>query len=406
MAKLLEYIKIAWFNLKSNRKRTMLTMLGIIIGISAVIMIMAAGGGAKESINEDLDAAFSGQIYFFVKDPEKAGFNTFSEEDVNYIMEHSNDIVLGASQDLSYSGKAKSVRGVNDINVKFGTAVQKYCSTQPIIKGAYYTDSDYESANAVGVVNEATARKFFGTTDVIGKTLELTIENNSYDIRIVGVREDADNSVISGALLGTDNIQIEVPTTVGERKFGLWLNDVRYLLIMADKEHTYEAVEQAKHMLEKKHNIIGKDALGLENWTDYAQTYDSIFSMVTLLVAVVAAIALVVGGIGVMNIMLVSVTERTREIGIRKSLGARTKTILLQFLAEAGLITMIGGIIGIVIGLVLAKLICLILGAPVVVSPVFVLGATAFSCGIGLFFGIYPAKKAAHLNPIEALRHE
>ena len=159
-------------------------------------------------------------------------------------------------------------------------------------------------------------------------------------------------------------------------------------------------------MLESRYNVREEGAFGVESWTDAAKQYDAILNIITIFVAVVASIALLVGGIGVMNIMLVSVTERTREIGIRKSLGAKTKAIKRQFMAEAGMITLIGGLIGIVTGLILGTIICFAIGAKPAFSIMSIIIASAFSCGIGLFFGIYPAKKAAMLNPIDALRHE
>ena len=140
--------------------------------------------------------------------------------------------------------------------------------------------------------------------------------------------------------------------------------------------------------------------------TDFTSQVDNVMQYITVFVSLVAAISLLVGGIGVMNIMLVSVTERTREIGIRKSLGARTSSIMMQFLAEAGIITLLGGLIGIVLGLVIGNVVCSVLSFPASISPFVVIVATLFSSAVGIFFGIYPAKKAAKLSPIEALRHE
>ena len=159
-------------------------------------------------------------------------------------------------------------------------------------------------------------------------------------------------------------------------------------------------------LMENRHDVRGKDVIQVENFNDYLSQMDQILSYVTIFVVFVAAISLLVGGIGVMNIMLVSVTERTREIGIRKALGARTGSVLLQFLSESAIITLLGGIIGIIMGVLGASAICSLIGFTARVSLGTVLGASLFSSAVGIFFGIYPARKAARLSPIEALRHE
>lgn len=406
MAKILEYLKIAVANLKNNKGRSVLTMLGIIIGIGSVIMILAAGGGVRNNINETLDSFYSGTIYFYVEDEEKAGFSYFTTEDVDFIQENSNDFVRGASFDKIASGKATSVRGNKDVEVILSTTTQEYVSTDKISSGRYFTESEYESGAGVAILREVTARKLFGTTDVIGKTFDLSLNGASNEVTVIGLRADSDDSAMASMLMGEPSLSMEIPYTFIERHYGYSIGRINYLMVMADPDRTYEAVDYALNLLERKHHIVGKKAIGLENWTDYASQYDSILNIVTTLISVVAGIALLVGGIGVMNIMLVSVTERTREIGIRKSLGAKTKSIMMQFLAEAGMITLIGGVVGIVSGVGLAWLISLALGVSPVISPLTIVITTLFSCGIGLFFGIYPAKKAARLNPIEALRHE
>ncbi len=407
MTALLEYIRVAWRNLRANRGRSILTMLGIIIGISSVIMIIAAGGGARNLINDELNTAFSGMIYFYIDDESKAGFANFTEDDLEYINDNSTGHIHGATQaNAETYGKAQSIRGSFDVNIKPGTVAMEYQSTEPIVKGRFFSQSEYDSAAAVGVISEGLAKQMFGTTDVVGKTMELFTNDVSSEILITGVRHTKDTSMIGAALVGTTDNVIEVPYSLLERRFNIKPYNSYLLLIIADNEYSLESADTVRKLLESKHNIREENAFGVESWTDAAKQYDSILGIITTFVGVVAGIALLVGGIGVMNIMLVSVTERTREIGIRKSLGARTKAIMVQFMAEAGMLTLVGGIIGIIIGLLLGTVICNIIGA----RPDFSFGsiciATAFSCGIGLFFGIYPARKAARLNPIEALRHE
>ncbi len=407
MERLLEYLKVALANLKSNKKRTFLTMLGIIIGISSVIMILAAGGGAKNMINDELNSVFSGMIYFYIDDESKANTKEFNEDDIRYICDNAGDHLYGATQDVnSIPAKADTIRGNYDIYIDCGTPAREYKSTDKVVKGRYFNYSEYNSASSVGVITEALAKKLFGTTDVIGKTFEINANNSSNEITIIGIRETKQSNGVGAALTGATTDVIEIPYSCMERKFGLDPYKSRFVLLLADNEYSMECAERVQKMLESRYNVREEGAFGVESWTDAAKQYDAILNIITIFVAVVASIALLVGGIGVMNIMLVSVTERTREIGIRKSLGAKTKAIKRQFMAEAGMITLIGGLIGIVTGLILGTVICFAIGAKPAFSIMSIIIASAFSCGIGLFFGIYPAKKAAMLNPIDALRHE
>lgn len=407
MERLLEYLKVALANLKSNKKRTFLTMLGIIIGISSVIMILAAGGGAKNMINDELNSVFSGMIYFYIDDESKANTKEFNEDDIRYICDNAGDHLYGATQDVnSIPAKADTIRGNYDIYIDCGTPAREYKSTDKVVKGRYFNYSEYNSASSVGVITEALAKKLFGTTDVIGKTFEINANNSSNEITIIGIRETKQSNGVGAALTGATTDVIEIPYSCMERKFGLDPYKSRFVLLLADNEYSMECAERVQKMLESRYNVREEGAFGIESWTDAAKQYDAILNIITIFVAVVASIALLVGGIGVMNIMLVSVTERTREIGIRKSLGAKTKAIKRQFMAEAGMITLIGGLIGIVTGLILGTVICFAIGAKPAFSIMSIIIASAFSCGIGLFFGIYPAKKAAMLNPIDALRHE
>lgn len=407
MERLLEYLKVALANLKSNKKRTFLTMLGIIIGISSVIMILAAGGGAKNMINDELNSVFSGMIYFYIDDESKANTKEFNEDDIRYICDNAGDHLYGATQDVnSMPAKADTIRGNYDIYIDCGTPAREYKSTDKVVKGRYFNYSEYNSASSVGVITEALAKKMFGTTDVIGKTFEINANNSSNEITIIGIRETKQSNGVGAALTGATTDVIEIPYSCMERKFGLDPYKSRFVLLLADNEYSMECAERVQKMLESRYNVREEGAFGIESWTDAAKQYDAILNIITIFVAVVASIALLVGGIGVMNIMLVSVTERTREIGIRKSLGAKTKAIKRQFMAEAGMITLIGGLIGIVTGLILGTVICVAIGAKPAFSIMSIIIASAFSCGIGLFFGIYPAKKAAMLNPIDALRHE
>ena len=407
MERLLEYLKVAFANLKSNKKRTFLTMLGIIIGISSVIMILAAGGGAKNMINDELNSVFSGMIYFYIEDQDKANTKEFTEDDIRFICDNAGEHLYGATQDSStLAAKADTIRGTYDIYVNTGTPAREYQSTDKVVSGRYFNFSEYNAAAPVCVITEALAKKLFGTTDVLGKSFEVNFNNMSNELTIIGIRETKKSNGVGAALTGKQTDVIEIPYSCAERKYGLDEYKGFDILLLADNEYSLEVSERVQKMFESKYNVREEGAFGIESWTDAAKQYDQILNIITGFVAIVASIALLVGGIGVMNIMLVSVTERTREIGIRKSLGAKTKAIKRQFMAEAGMITLIGGVIGIIVGLLLGTLICMAIGATPEFSVMSILLASVFSCGIGLFFGIYPAKKAAMLNPIEALRHE
>ena len=407
MSKLLEYIKVAYANLKTNKKRSFLTMLGIIIGISSVIMILAAGGGAKNMINEELNSVYSGMIYFVINDESKANTKFFTEEDIEYLRDYRDEHFHGATQDsYDYPAKADTVRGNYDITVSPGTPALEYKSTEPVIAGRYFTDSEYDSAVGSAVISEAAAKKLFGTTDVLGKNVEIFVNDASGEVNIVGVRRSRKGNGLGQALTGSRSDVIEIPYTYMQKMFGVGEYENTYILLLADTEYTAESTQMVQKALESRHGVREEGAFEVSSWTDAAEQYNTILNLITVFIAVVAGIALLVGGIGVMNIMLVSVTERTREIGIRKSLGARTKAIMVQFMAEAGLLTLIGGVVGIIIGLTLGTIICMAINATPDFSAASILISAAFSCGIGLFFGIYPAKKAAALNPIDALRHE
>lgn len=406
MAQIWEYIKIALMNIKSNKGRSILTMLGIIIGISSVILIISIGNGMRSEINSELDSMAGGQIVLYTNDSVEGNDVFFTEEDFELITEKV-DNVKGATAYYSMWAGAKGRKGDFDAIVAAGNAALQYCAaTEPIARGRYFTESDFLAGNKVCVINESSARMLFGTTDVVGMNFEVTIYNVTQDMTIVGVREDNSSTLIS-MLNGSGYLQVEMPISTLGSNYGFWVEDFQQFYIVADKpEYSAQVAADSIRLMEGRHNVRGENKILMESFADYQAEYDTILSVITAFISFVAAISLLVGGIGVMNIMLVSVTERTREIGIRKSLGARTNSILLQFLAEAGIITLIGGLIGITIGALGAIGICGMLGFPAQVKVTTVLFAAIFSSAVGIFFGIYPARKAAKLSPIEALRHE
>lgn len=404
MAQIWEYIKIALMNIKSNKGRSILTMLGIIIGISSVIMVMAIGNGVRGQVNEELESIGSGQIAIYVDSSLKETTVSFTKDDFDLIMNRV-DHVKAVTASLGAWGTAEGPKGDFEANVTGGNEGMQYALGDPIVRGRYFSKGDAESGNKVCVISERSAISMFGTTDVIGMSFDLTLYGITQELTIVGIRQDNASSIIN--MGSSQYLQIEMPLAVLGNNYGYWVEDFSQFYVIAEaSEYSTEVAKQAVSLMENKYNVRGEGQIMVQSFTDVTAQLDSILSVITVFISFVAAISLLVGGIGVMNIMLVSVTERTREIGIRKSLGARTGSILLQFLAEASIITLMGGLIGIVLGVLGANGVCSIAGVKASIEASTVLGATIFSSGVGIFFGIYPAKKAAKLSPIEALRHE
>lgn len=406
MAQIWEYIKIALMNIKSNKGRSVLTMLGIIIGIMSVIMIMAVGNGVRGQINDELESIGSGLIELYLDSTLESTTMRFAYEDFDLIQEKVEH-VKGATPSMGGWGTVDGPKGNFEAMATAGNESLQYYSGNggKVIKGRYFTKAEAESGNRVCVIPESSAINLFGTTDVVGLDIELTLYGDSQELTIVGVREDSATSFVNS---GTNlTINVELPISVMGNDFYFYIDEFTDMIIFAEStEYCTEVAQNAVRLLENKYQVRGENQIIVQSISDMSEQFDSILGIVTVFISLVAAISLLVGGIGVMNIMLVSVTERTREIGIRKALGARTGSILLQFLAEAGIITMLGGIIGIALGILAGNLLCSALDLTARTEVSTIIGATLFSSAVGIFFGIYPAKKAAKLSPIEALRHE
>ncbi len=404
MAQIWEYIKIALMNIKSNKGRSILTMLGIIIGISSVIMIISIGNGVKTGINSELNSMAGGQLYIYAYGDNDEGIRiSFTEEDVEAILDKVPH-VKAVTSDWGFGGTATGRKGTFNATASFGMPGLQYSSSDPLVQGRYFTENDYYSANRVCVITENSARTLFGNTNVIGMTLDFTMYGETREFTIIGIRQD-NASMLSG-LMYSDTIVMEAPMTVVSEDYGFYTETNDLLIVSEGAEYATQVATDTVRLMENRHGVRGKDVIMVENFNDYMSQMDQILSYITVFVVFVAAISLLVGGIGVMNIMLVSVTERTREIGIRKALGARTGSILLQFLSESAIITLLGGIIGILLGMAGAYGVCGLIGFTAQVSVGTVLGASLFSSAVGIFFGIYPARKAARMSPIDALRHE
>lgn len=400
MAQLWEYIKMAVSNIRMNRGRSFLTMLGIIIGVSSVILIMSIGNGAKAEMEEELTSVAGGQIYISVNSNLDGDTPAITEEDRDALRELEH--VKGATSLANQWSSVATEKGTFDAIIDYGNPDSEFSTSPEMLYGQWFTWDDYNAHRAVAVVSEMDAVRMFGTSNVVGLTFELDDGSGIQDVRIVGVKKAIEGTFVSSGM--GSYLDISMPMTADW--YWAEYNDFESVYIFAETGYAKEVTERAISLLESRHEIFGEDAFMSEDFDSQMASVMQVLDMITIFIMLVAGISLLVGGIGVMNIMLVSVTERTREIGIRKALGARTKSILVQFLAESAIITGIGGMIGITLGIAGAYGVCSlpIVTFPPHVSVSAVVFATLFSCSVGIFFGIYPARKAAHLSPIEALR--
>ncbi len=401
MGRIGEYIKSAIKQILGNGYRTAMTMLGIVVGIAAVIAVVSLGNGMTDFVQSEING-IAGNYGLISLDSTKTS-ETFDAEDMEFV-ENAMPDIYGLSPQLDGYGKVTTRKGAFEASVTAGSESMLYSLGNGICKGSYFTKQQVDSGQRVCVMLVDDAKHIFGTEDAIGLELELTIWGKTATYTVVGLRESM-NRMYTFLLEGQDFFaSIEVPYTAFGADFDYDIENFRRLLLFADQDILADRVDTAKEMLTNKHGLRGTKALSGYSMADFSDQIDTILGSATKFLILVSVISLVVGGIGVMNIMLVSVTERTREIGIRKSIGARTGAIMTQFLAEAAILTLLGGIVGIILGIIMATVICSALGFNVIVTPTSVVGAAVFSVLIGLFFGLYPARKAAKMKPIDALR--
>lgn len=409
MTQLGEYFKMAFKNIWGNKGRTLLTMLGIIIGISSVILVVSIGGGATELIAGELGDLGSGQIVFQVlKDEEKY---LLDRDDLNAVKQL--DGVKAVTKQDFFSGGSLSTRK-DDFTIEIAALDADGFDflEREFVKGGPFSEKEAQAGKPLCVISDKDAMRMFGSTNVVGMDLDVTIFQRDMSLTICGVTKEKEQSTIA-ALYQDPSVQIIIPPQAITRTLGFDVDSEIYMfyVLREDDADALALCDSVIECLETRHHCAGDEAYSYMSFDDIMSKVNTVMNMITLFVAFVASVSLLVGGIGVMNIMLVSVTERTREIGIRKALGARTGSITVQFLAESGFITLIGGIIGILLGIagawviagVISSLVPNVSFSPSVKAST-VLAATAFSSFVGIFFGIYPARKAAKLSPIEALR--
>lgn len=401
---LYEYIKMAVQNIRANKGRSFLTMLGIIIGIASVIAIVSIGEGTKNQMNSEISDIGGGQIYIYVSSEGMSEEVWITPEDIQAVREL--EYVEGVSIADSYNGETVTGKGTFDLMVTAEGPDAKMINNADMKYGTYFGEREVEEAKPVCVISDADAKRLFGTDDVVGMSIDITCYDVTKSFRIAGVTTQKENGTFVSYTYEGMPVNVNIPYSAMNELVG----DVDYFYSVTIQSDTsrdsQKTANEIIHVLEKRHQCAGDEYFQVQNFQDVMKSMNQMLGMITAFISFVAGISLLVGGIGVMNIMLVSVTERTREIGIRKSLGAKTSSIMLQFLAEAAILTVIGGVIGIILGIIGAYGICSVISVSMqmTISLSVILFATLFSCAVGVFFGIYPARKAAKLSPIEALR--
>lgn len=404
-----ENFKMAVDSIFSNKLRSLLTMLGIIIGIAAVIAILSVGNGATSEITQTFNDFGASTISLSVSDDASLDA-TISNEDIEALKKSIPEITR-ISPDNTANTTVRSDFDSRSALAFSGSPDLQYTNQSmesTIIYGRYFNQSDYEDAKEVVVITEDTAAALFnGRQNVIGENIQLIGNTgNTLNLKIIGIVEGTFQELQGSFDLSQMPLYLALPLTTMEKLNPTVAVMDSLTVQVTDKDAIESVSNRMVRLLETRHDTVGEDFYTATNFLQALDQVDSILGLFVNFIAAVAAIALLVGGIGVMNIMLVSVTERTREIGTRKALGATTNTILFQFLMEAVILTLIGGIIGLVLGILLAKGISSALN----IVPTITLGSVVlvllFSTAVGVFFGIYPARKAAKLDPIEALRYE
>ena len=400
-----ESFLMAWASLIANKMRSILTMLGIIIGVAAVIALVSIGNGVKQDIQNSISSLGSNLLMVIPGAPRTPGvrpsagsMKSLKVSDYEAIakldgvkaaspMTNGSYVVIYQNKNwtTSVSGVSYNYLDVNNWSMK---------------SGRFLSEKNVQNRERVAVVGKTVVKNLFGDEDPVGA--EIRVKNIPF--RIIGVL----NSKGSGAMGNDQDDMVIIPyTTAMERVEGV--DYLRMIYVTGKDENGIDRLQSdIENLLRVRHGIkdTNLDDFNIQNMNSIMETMEETTGTLTLFLGAVAAISLVVGGIGIMNIMLVSVTERTREIGVRKALGATYSVIVTQFLIEAVVISLMGGIIGIILGIGSSKLIGMASGMSTVISVPTIVMSFAFSMAIGLIFGIYPARKAAKLNPIDALHYE
>jgi putative ABC transport system permease protein len=403
---LLNVFRVASRSLGRNKMRSFLTILGIIIGVAAVIAMMAIGEGAQHNIQQSIASLGTNVLIVFPGSTSSGGVRMGAGTAATLTLEDADAIAKQCPAILAVTpivrAGAQVVAGEQNWSTAVWGATPTYFTIRdwPLSSGLYFTDQDNRSQAKVCVIGQTVAQNLFGDANPVGSVIRI----RKLPFKVIGVLAPKGQSANGQDL---DDI-IVAPFLTVQRKI-LGTTNIGTILASARSSALInEAQNEITELLRVRHRIPswGDNDFTVRTQTEIANAAESTSRIMTILLASIASVSLIVGGIGIMNIMLVSVTERTREIGIRMAVGARSRDVLYQFLIEATVLSVFGGIIGIILGMITSEVVSQLAGWPVLVSPFSVLLAFLFSMAVGIFFGFYPARKAALLNPIEALRYE
>ena len=399
-------IKVAGKSIIKNKMRTLLTMLGIIIGVGAVIVMVAVGDGAKSQIEAQIQNLGTNMLVVTPGASSSGGvsrgagsFNRLQLTDAEKLRNESmylsaiSPVVTTFTQAVGPSGNWRT--RINGVDVDY-----PLIRDWPVASGSFFTAADVRTGKKVTVLGATVARELFGDSDPIGQTIRV----RNVPIQVIGVLAPKGQTAEGS---DQDDTMLAPYTTVGTR-LSRW-NFVSQILASTSSPGDIPAAqEEIKVIMREAHGLASweEDDFEVQNQAELTEAAAGTTEVMTLLLAAIAGISLLVGGIGIMNIMLVSVTERTREIGIRMAIGARGKDVLTQFLIESIVMSILGGAVGVGLGFAGAEVLGNVMGWSTLVNTQTVTIAIIFSGAVGIFFGFYPARKAAALNPIEALRYE
>ena len=389
-----ESFLMAWASLIANKLRSLLTMLGIIIGVAAVIALVSIGNGVKQDIENSISSLGSNLLVVLPGAPRTPGARS-SQGSMKSLKISDYEAIAKLEGVKAASPMTNWTTSVAGVNSNFQD-VNNWTMTS----GRFFSDKNVQNRERVAVVGQTVVKNLFADEDPVGK--EIRVKNIPF--RVIGVLKSKGN----GTMGNDQDDTVLIPyTTSMERVEGI--DYLRRVYVVAKDDGGIDRLQaDIENLLRVRHNIkdTNLDDFNIQNMKSIMETVAQTTGTFTLFLGAVAAISLVVGGIGIMNIMLVSVTERTREIGVRKALGATYSVIVTQFLIEAVVISLMGGFIGIAFGIGASKVIGMVSGMSTIVSVPTIIMSFAFSMAIGLIFGIYPARKAAKLNPIDALHYE